>query len=393
VAVSIEEADDSASDQSCKTFVESEGRRRELCFRCSSGACAVFTCPRCPRSRLYLCRRCTRFCRCLFCGHPGLDQDLADMTDESSEEPSASSTARAPQGPPPGSPKPSGAAQQIKELVHMHCPRLEENIEAWLGLYGQPELLLESLRREYEAPTAPQPDCADDTCSDDASTCAGSSASASGSSTASSNNSRGAGFAEPSGGRGRAHIGGKLYKVRMCRHFKRHGSCRRGGDCEFAHSLDELNYWQSTRRAAQAPPSRQMLLIMPIDIGFSHDAVSAIFSNGKPILELLKDLCEERLSIRQLPVMKVAIDRGRFFALTNRHLCLFRLCQILGLLGSDTPIKVELVPDLPRNFRYTNCSEGDWVRVRQDGRICGKTSEDTNFGLTEFRDFWPSNVG
>ena len=82
-------------------------------------------------------------------------------------------------------------------------------------------------------------------------------------------------------------------------------------------------------------------------------------------------------------MMNVVLYRERFYSVSNRRLCLYRLCQHLGLITEDVPTRVELLGELPKDFsrKFTTPCEGDWVRVRCDGRICGRTLADTTFGL------------
>ena len=80
--------------------------------------------------------------------------------------------------------------------------------------------------------------------------------------------------------------------------------------------------------------------------------------------------------------MQVIHFQGRCYSLSNRRLCLYRLCQHVDL---EAPVKVQLNEQLPTDFRrkFTSQCEGDWVRVRKDGRICGRTFEDMTFGREE----------
>lgn len=122
--------------------------------------------------------------------------------------------------------------------------------------------------------------------------------------------------------------------------------------------------------------------ILPAQIGFCQDTIGAKFRNGASILNTLLKLAGGELCVRQIPKMEVVEHGGNFFSMSNRRLCLYRLCEHIGLITS--PILVELV-EKPNNFgkKFTTHCEGNWVRVRQDGRTCARTWEETTFGKEE----------
>ena len=191
-----------------------------------------------------------------------------------------------------------------------------------------------------------------------------------------------------------------MFKVTPCRWWQLNGRCKYGQDCTFAHGDVELQFWRGTQRLPQpvprltpAPASTRKrsrsgaseLEMMPSDIGFSHDTVAVTFRDGTPILSTLYDLVCERIKLRDIEKMYVVLFKDAFYSMSNRRLCLYLLCQHLGLITHDTPLKVRLLEILPANFseKFTTSSQGDWVRVRNDGRICGRVFEETSFGYEE----------
>ena len=99
----------------------------------------------------------------------------------------------------------------------------------------------------------------------------------------------------------------------------------------------------------------------------------------------LLELVNGTTSIRKMPMMEVVIHQDRMFSVSNRRLCLYRLCEHLGILSI---VKVKLLSSLPKRFdsKFTTPCDGEWVRVRRDGRICHLTLEQTTFGREEI---WP----
>lgn len=191
----------------------------------------------------------------------------------------------------------------------------------------------------------------------------------------------------------------RLYKVRPCKSWDQTCLCRFGADCCFAHGEVELKFWKDVAKqprlaggpevkvAVTAPRHRSTceLVMMPSDIGFCHDTVASRFRDGRPILATLFDLINHRVLLRHIEKMSVVLYRDTFYSVSNRRLCLYRLCQHLGLITSSTPVKVKLLEELPPRFdrKFTTPCHGDWVRVRGDGRICGRTLADTTFGRDE----------
>merc|ERR1712216_598843 len=205
------------------------------------------------------------------------------------------------------------------------------------------------------------------------------------------------------------HKRAKLYKVSMCEKWSR-GTCRYGNDCTFAHGDEELAYWRATMSKPRPPATPQAvdagasslsaplavrkpqspdsvhLIMRPSQIRFCQDTVNPKFKDGRMILDTLKDLIEGNRIIRDMPMMQVVLhDKegrtekgGNFFSISNRRLCLYRLCEFLCLIDE---VKVELLSELPRGFKqkFTTFNSGEWVRVRHDGRICGRTLEETTF--------------
>ncbi|CAK0840709.1 unnamed protein product [Prorocentrum cordatum] len=173
----------------------------------------------------------------------------------------------------------------------------------------------------------------------------------------------------------------------------------------FALGEAEREFWNATRRfdrpGLPSPPAAALgpsgaaasgkwpradspgfLTMCPLDIGFCQDSISPAFRNGSSILATLRQLADCSMDIREMPPMQVVLHDEKFFSVSNRRLCLYRLCQLLGLLRA---VKVQLLQGPPPHFeqKLTTPCEGAWVRVRGDGRICGRTLEETTFGREE----------
>lgn len=133
---------------------------------------------------------------------------------------------------------------------------------------------------------------------------------------------------------------------------------------------------------SKRPRHSSFMTMRPLDIGFCHDTISPRFRDGRAILHTLLSLVEGKTQIRDMPMMQVVQHGDGFFSISNRRLCLYRLCELLGML---TAVKVELLESYPPQFqrRFTTPCAGAWARVRRDGRICGRTLEETTFGQEE----------
>merc|ERR1712032_875602 len=197
-------------------------------------------------------------------------------------------------------------------------------------------------------------------------------------------------------------------KTRLCERWLL-GKCRRAEDCTFAHGDEELAFWQSTvqqsrkRRtplqtishvpqAIDQPAEKcqcelkpSLLEMLPSQIGFCHDTVAHCFRNGEPIIHTLFDLIHGKVLLHDVPQMQVVLHREAFYSLSNRRLCLHRLCEHVGLISKYTPVKVELLCHYPKGFdrKLTTICNGDWVRVRNDGRLCTRSLVTTTFGRQE----------
>ena len=84
-------------------------------------------------------------------------------------------------------------------------------------------------------------------------------------------------------------------------------------------------------------------------------------------------------------MMRVVLHRDAFYSINNTRLCLYRLCEHIGLITQEIPIKVILLSQLPPGFfqKFTTPCQGDWVTIRNDGRICARSWDDTTFGREE----------
>jgi len=141
-----------------------------------------------------------------------------------------------------------------------------------------------------------------------------------------------------------------------------------------AHILDD--------RSVKRPRCSSVLMMRPVQIGFCHDTISPRFRDGRAILGTLLDLASGKTNLRDMPMMQIVLHGLGFFSVSNRRLCLYRLCELLGLISE---VKVELLETYPPRFRqkFTTPCAGEWARVRCDGRICGRTLEETTFGREE----------
>ena len=80
--------------------------------------------------------------------------------------------------------------------------------------------------------------------------------------------------------------------------------------------------------------------------------------NGRRILDSLMELIHGTILLKDIPMMNVVLYRERFYSVSNRRLCLYRLCQHLGLITEDVPTRVELLgeatPAFPAYVFITN---------------------------------------
>lgn len=331
-----------------------------------------------------------------------------------------------------------GVSDRIRSLVAERDPQLSSLVDSWLVAYKDPELLYASLVREYCDATVDSSDDESFVSSSGALRSVPESASAAsqtvsvpGEVVGDANGSPASGpiqgvqdrtsEARAVGSRDRVQsrrLRIKPYKQRMCLAQP----CRLGADCTFAHTEEELRFWRTeandSKREVWCPPGEALqdssgagalatsasssslpsapsrsttpmpwsfLELLPSDIGFCHDTVCPRFRSGQPILQTVLSLASGETRLRDIETMEVVLFEGAFFSLSNRRLTVYRLCEHVGLIGPETPVKVRLLENLPRSFmkKFTTSCDGSWVRVRYDGRICGKTLDETTFGIRE----------
>ena len=115
------------------------------------------------------------------------------------------------------------------------------------------------------------------------------------------------------------------------------------------HDGSERDFWVPAR---QTPPPatplrspgferdvkrlrRSSLLTMrPVDIGFCHDTISPCFRDGRSILTTFMDLASGNTNSRDMPMMQIVLHSDGFFSVSNRRLCLYRLCELLGFISA-----------------------------------------------------------
>ncbi|CAK9008563.1 Hypothetical protein (Fragment) [Durusdinium trenchii] len=253
-------------------------------------------------------------------------------------------------------------ASKIHELVERCCPHLRTSVEHWLRIYRDPQLLFDSLQREYDQSLEEVPDDSDEEVIKVMEGWAGKE------------------------DEGRMREKPRRYKGKLCE-ANLLGKCHRGELCQYAHSDEEQNQWKR-RRFEQAPRPRHVeapdtLYVLPTNIRFCHDTVAPDFQDGRSILQGLWGLMEGEIQLRDLPEMQVVFFEDRLHSLSNRRLCLYILCEHLGLIDRKVPVKVKLLEKPPVNFwkKYTTTCDGDWIRVRRDGRIVSHNKEQTTYGL------------
>eukprot|EP00747_Dinoflagellata_sp_TGD_P106986 gnl/TRDRNA2_/TRDRNA2_169984_c1_seq2.p1 gnl/TRDRNA2_/TRDRNA2_169984_c1~~gnl/TRDRNA2_/TRDRNA2_169984_c1_seq2.p1 ORF type:complete len:358 (-),score=57.28 gnl/TRDRNA2_/TRDRNA2_169984_c1_seq2:30-1067(-) len=336
----------------------------------------------------------------------------------------------------------AATADDVRQLVMRCCPQLKHCVDEWLLCYKDPALLYASLEAEYyssQPELEPEPPAAipeeplfgaaprsSAGLEEVPSALFGAAPPASaGVPSATARASRSPRRSEVAGN----HGGQKMYKTKLCERFLLETGCRWGASCTFAHGDQELKFWRAEARqshqdqgrpshgrkppvqlladgtgaAAAVPPRMSIppalpnigpsseMHMLPSEIGFCHDTVNHIFRNGQPILTTLFELASQRICLRDIPPMQVVLHNDNFYSVSNRRLCLYRLCEHLDLISKDQPVKVKLLENYPLRFeeKFTTPCSGDWVRVRHDGRICGRTRAATSFGVQELSNFWP----
>jgi len=262
----------------------------------------------------------------------------------------------------PSSAEHARVVKSVEKLVVECCPELQSSLPSWLQCYKDPNLLYASLMKEYgplgTREVFDSDDGIEDNNDDDRMGEPGVET------TILQSRSSQQPCADSSSGSNRKRLRDRYYKIRMCA------------------------AWSSTLEVAWPSPRNQpasFLKIRPKLIGFCHDSVSPGFRNGKTILQTLLELVNGTITLRDIPMMHVIFHNDQYFSVSNRRLCLYRLCDHLGLLP-DNIVKVRLLSEKPRRFvqKFTTPCDGDWVRVRRDGRICGRTLEETTFGRELF---------
>ena len=376
----------------------------ERCFSCCNKAKWMFTCPNCQKhGRFALCKNCVGKFRCQCCRHLSVTADVLAMSDVDSDSSQSISTCEQPAENANGSDSHGEPTikDQVYALVRQHCADLEPYVASWLSHYKDPSLLLASLIREYRscnAFSAPGPShsssavglLSDHSISEDEASVLASEESLLTNGTRSDckdlqldvgSHVRVLGLKYGSA-RAFNHKFGTVLKVEA-----EAGRCLVQIDGQELHHSFKLSNLDpcSSMQKHQWIGGGSELEMMPTDIGFCQDIVAFTFCNGTPILSTLCDLIHKRIELQDIEKMQVVLFKDSFYSTSNRQLCLYRLCEHLGLITHETHVKVRLLERVPPSFarKFTTCCAGAWVRVCNDGRICGRTLQETSFGRQE----------
>ena len=127
----------------------------------------------------------------------------------------------------------------------------------------------------------------------------------------------------------------------------------------------------------------ERVYLKPSQIQFSHDAVGAVFGDGKhSIKDTFLQMHRRELNPEDVETMYVVEHQGRYVSMSNRRLAVYRLPQMYGkkVQGHDIQVPV-VIGAKRRDFHAKNTTKcnGEYVYIRHTDFYIDKNRATTNF--------------
>ena len=133
----------------------------------------------------------------------------------------------------------------------------------------------------------------------------------------------------------------------------------------------------------------QIVNIKPSQVGFSHNACSAHFKDGRSVLFTLTQILAGQVSPAEIEELRIYWHQGMYYTLGNRRLCVYRL---LEQSRPNTVIRARVVSEAEADaWDWKNkFTSGRWkgavVLLRHTGEIIGKNPQQSTFLMPSAED-------
>ena len=105
-----------------------------------------------------------------------------------------------------------------------------------------------------------------------------------------------------------------------------------------------------------------LLSLAPTEIRFMQNSISANFRTGQSVNRTIGDIEKGRISVEDLPMIRVVRKYGNYYAFDNRRLYVYRVLEHRGIL--DT-LEVEQAPSRMFKKKYfTTTNNGASIKVK-----------------------------
>lgn len=120
-----------------------------------------------------------------------------------------------------------------------------------------------------------------------------------------------------------------------------------------------------------------VLELSPSEIRYSQNSMRSRFRNGNPIEETLRKLLSGKITVVDIPRIRVAEKDGKYYSMDNRRLYVFKRFEE----KKGTKIKVKCIETGMDPGKFTTTNDGTSIRIKES-----RNSSDFNLG------FWDSNM-
>jgi len=107
-----------------------------------------------------------------------------------------------------------------------------------------------------------------------------------------------------------------------------------------------------------------LLSLAPSEIRFMQNSISANFKTGQSVNRTIGDIEKGRISVEDLPMIRVVRKCGSYYAFDNRRLYVYRVLEHRGLLDN---VKVVEAPSSMFKSRYFTTTNNGASIVVKDG--------------------------
>lgn len=99
-----------------------------------------------------------------------------------------------------------------------------------------------------------------------------------------------------------------------------------------------LAYSQHPRsRKRQRKRLRRSVLVDLDDVRYTQQSINDVFSDGRPVRNMIADLLQDNLWVMEVPVIRVVQDEGVYWSLDNRRLYAFKQAGLESIPAQIIP--------------------------------------------------------